>query len=112
MTDKQMRHKTASRSVGRCKYTVYRVYNARDHLLYVGMTKNIRKRMFEHARKPWGPAIEWCSVEVITNRREAQKMEWLAIGSEHPIFNVHGNYDPEWCATSYLAAIHGTESAA
>lgn len=70
---------------------VYRIYDAHDVLLYVGITNNLSTRWSEHAVKPWWRTeahrydVRWYS-----NRDVAKDIEKQAIISERPKCNqVH-----------------------
>lgn len=68
---------------------VYRLYDARGDLLYVGCTGSIVSRLTTHtALKPW-----WSEVRTITlgdplPRGVALDAEVVAIRSEHPRYNI------------------------
>jgi predicted GIY-YIG superfamily endonuclease len=73
------------------RVALYRLFDAADHLLYVGITVNPAARFAEHARtKPWWPdvarrAVAWCD-----NRGIAKAAEAAAIKNEQPVHNDRG----------------------
>jgi hypothetical protein len=72
---------------------VYRIFDADERLLYVGITCNLKARLSNHhACKPWWPdarsaAIEWCA-----DRRIALHQEACAIPGENPRYNITRPY--------------------
>jgi hypothetical protein len=68
---------------------VYWVRAAGD-LLYIGVTKNVEKRLAQHAKlSPWWPA-PWevgYTAEWFANRSDAELAERIAIFWEHPRHN-------------------------
>lgn len=74
---------------------VYRLYDARGALLYVGITRRGRfpQRMREHSSKWWWPQVapHRATVQTFATRRGAETAERLAIASEHPAHNVAGS---------------------
>jgi excinuclease UvrABC nuclease subunit len=72
--------------------TLYRLFNERSELLYVGISVRGEQRMYEHSQSKWW----WLEVEhhVLTQcptRREALELEELAIKLEKPKFNITHN---------------------
>lgn len=71
------------------KPTVYRLYDGKGHLLYVGATINVGSRMVQHRRtQPWWARVRRISVAHYPSRQEAEVAEALAIWRENPRFNV------------------------
>jgi predicted GIY-YIG superfamily endonuclease len=72
---------------------LYRLYDAADSLLYVGITSNPRARFTQHAiYKPWwsevaNTAVSW----LMCTRQEALAVEAAAIRNERPIHNGKHN---------------------
>ena len=71
---------------------VYRMYDANDQLLYVGLTYNIENRFFRdpsnHAdTKPWFNEITFVWVEEFETYADAQEEERHAYAEENPIHN-------------------------
>lgn len=69
-------------------HTLYRAFGADGRLLYVGISKNFKKRKQQHAaRSQWySLAVEWHE-ELYPNRKAALAAEATAILEERPIFN-------------------------
>ena len=71
--------------------TLYRLYDAADALLYVGITGNLEVRFATHASlKPWWPEVGRRTVELYATRTSAAEAELEAIGLERPLHNVQG----------------------
>lgn len=68
---------------------VYRLYDRRATLLYVGLTTQGRDRFDGHARdKAWWPDVENFSVKLYRTEDEARGAERAAIERERPVHNV------------------------
>jgi excinuclease UvrABC nuclease subunit len=71
---------------------VYRLYDRRRRLLYVGITNSLKHRFAQHASdKPWWREVSSRTVRWHGTRREALEAEWRAIKTEAPIHNVQHN---------------------
>lgn len=67
---------------------VYRLYDADDELLYVGMTNNIDRRFGTHAEgKFWWPEVARREVAWLDSRTDAMVAERTAIRNENPRHN-------------------------
>jgi hypothetical protein len=74
---------------------VYRLFDADDRLLYVGVTENVKARFSHHASsKPWWPDVARHTVEWMDNRDDAEAAEKLAISTEMPVWNVRDSPCP------------------
>jgi hypothetical protein len=75
---------------------VYRLFDAADELLYVGMTCDFDQRIGTHARdKPWWPEVARTTCEWFTSRPDAALAEYTAITDENPRYNiVRWNQEP------------------
>lgn len=72
--------------------TVYRMFDADDRLLYVGVTCNTEQRWARHRESSaWWPLVARKTLTVFPNRRAALDAESAAIQSEAPEHNVTGN---------------------
>lgn len=73
---------------------LYRFYDARGVLLYVGITNSPRHRFHQHATNPEN---EWWHAQVshrlhwYDTRRQALRAEYVTIRTEHPIHNKMHN---------------------
>jgi len=68
---------------------VYRLYDANDVLLYVGMTRHPDARCGHHAtHKRWWPEVCRREVQWHTNRAAALRAEAAAIRDEGPCYNA------------------------
>lgn len=71
--------------------TLYRVYDAADALLYVGITNDPAERFGAHAAlKPWWHEAVRISLEHYDTREKCARAELAAIRSEHPRHNIVG----------------------
>lgn len=69
---------------------LYRPYNARGRLLYVGIAVDVESRMKQHeVRSPWYGDVAAMHVELYPDRRSAAAAESEAIAAEWPLWNVH-----------------------
>ena len=67
---------------------LYRLFDARGELLYVGISGNVGRRLAQHDRtKDWAGRISHVAVEHHVTRSSAQAAERLAIRTEQPRFN-------------------------
>ena len=67
---------------------LYRLYDERDVLLYVGITGNPETRFRQHAAdKPWWPEVARKDVEWYGTRRGAEMAEVAAIKLAEPYYN-------------------------
>jgi hypothetical protein len=75
---------------------LYRMFNADDVLLYVGITTNLEDRLADHRIfKGWWRDVVTIRLEHFGTRSEAEAAEILAIDTEHPLWNVrHGSRLP------------------
>lgn len=68
---------------------VYRVYDERGRLLYVGVSTNVFYRMHDHKMySAWWHLADSGTVSRYENRYIARKVEALAIRDESPLYNV------------------------
>lgn len=81
---------------------VYRLFDANDQLLYLGISSELTRRMRAHAKsKPWWADVAWDDVRWYPNRAAAECEEERAIAAEVPKYNVrhhpdepHGGHGP------------------
>ena len=70
---------------------VYRLYDAARRLLYVGIAKDVGKRLTGHARQePWWGEVVYASAQLWPDRKAAAKAEDAAIKTENPVYNERG----------------------
>lgn len=70
---------------------VYRAYAADGTALYIGMTGNLERRLFEHQRRaPWWSRVRKIRIEHFDKRYHAITAEEAAIAEENPAFNQRG----------------------
>lgn len=69
-------------------YTVYRLYDADDRLLYVGCTAHRMSRIEQHESKAWWPEVAFVVVSHHPSRAAARRAEDDAIEAEDPVYNV------------------------
>lgn len=71
---------------------LYRLYDAQDQLLYIGISEDPEKRWAHHAsEKPWWPQVARKQVGWFPTREEAEAAEARAIATEHTPHNVAGS---------------------
>ncbi|MFI6105818.1 hypothetical protein [Streptomyces sp. NPDC051310] len=72
--------------------TLYRMYDAADRLLYIGITCNQSQRWEQHRDKSaWWPLVVRKELTSLPNRQAALAAERAAILAEEPAHNVSGN---------------------
>lgn len=70
---------------------LYRYFNDYGELLYVGITSEPARRMFEHSRHAaWWQSTRGGTFVVYDSREEALAAEEAAIREERPLFNASG----------------------
>jgi predicted GIY-YIG superfamily endonuclease len=68
---------------------LYRYYDARGRLLYIGITNSVTRRDNQHGTgKRWRSQIATSRVEWFPTRTDALEAERRAIRREHPAFNI------------------------
>jgi predicted GIY-YIG superfamily endonuclease len=68
---------------------VYRLYNASDELLYIGMSGRLMARIETHTQtQPWRDQIAYVKADGFPNRKAASRAEREAIRIENPKYNV------------------------
>jgi hypothetical protein len=73
---------------------LYRLYDAEDQLLYVGISWSALGRMSQHkAEKPWFGDVARIEIVITESRAEAEHLERLAIRNERPLYNKQHNTD-------------------
>lgn len=75
-----------------CKTSVYRLYDAVGNLLYIGCSKNVKRRTTDHKSKHWGAHIDRVLEVEYPTRSEALNEEIKAIMVEAPYFNSARTY--------------------
>jgi predicted GIY-YIG superfamily endonuclease len=73
--------------------TLYRLFDARGELLYLGIAGNPGRRFEQHAKdKPWWTEVDTIKLEHFDHRSTAEAAEIRAIKTERPRHNVvHNN---------------------
>lgn len=69
---------------------LYRMFDDRDRLLYVGITGDLGQRLGEHSFKRWFPLVERITLEWLPTRAAALLAEKRAISTERPRYNKAG----------------------
>lgn len=70
------------------EHTLYRLFDAEDNLLYVGVTFMLGNRFYEHSKKRWWADVARRELVTFENRREALEAEREAIQTEGPRHNI------------------------
>ena len=69
--------------------SLYRHFDATGVLLYVGVSKNVDKRSWEHRKeRAWFAEVASTTVEPFPTRQKAEAAERVAIRNENPKHNV------------------------
>ena len=81
--------------VGEGRHALYRFYDDRENLLYVGITDDPWRRWREHVRiQPWYPQVKHQAVTWYEGKIAAEVAERIAIRRERPRFNIAGAVRP------------------
>lgn len=76
-------------------HILYRCFNKKDALLYVGMTSDPEHRFKSHREtKIWWKYVDHITLQPYPNRRQLEYAETSAIRMETPKFNVINTYVP------------------
>lgn len=71
--------------------TLYRFFDDRDRLLYVGISSNPGRRFSQHGlAKPWWDQVARSTMEHFPTRSLAEMAERQAIWDENPLYNIRG----------------------
>ncbi|WP_136244883.1 GIY-YIG nuclease family protein [Mycobacterium intracellulare] len=70
------------------RHVLYRFYNAREELLYIGITRHPMARFRSHQKdKTWWPEVAAITVENHASRNQLMIAERRAIMAEKPLYN-------------------------
>ena len=73
-------------------YFLYRFYDEDDTLLYIGITNDPERRLYQHtAQKPWADDIARTEYAVFANKTEATAAEAALIKQLSPLHNIVHN---------------------
>lgn len=76
---------------------VYRLYDAEDRLLYVGITVNPKSRLRDHrTKKPWWHEVARTETRWFDTRPEAEDVEGVAIRDERPLYDATHRMGGGW----------------
>jgi len=67
---------------------VYRLYDAEDRLLYIGLTMGTERRFEKHRRRPWWKDVTRTDIQVHPDRESAKSAERVALNTENPMHNL------------------------
>lgn len=85
----------ASEVVPLVPYALYRWFDIKDRLLYIGKTRRLDRRVASHiARSEWMQFVARSTVERRETSGDLSRAERVAIETEHPIFNKQYNDTP------------------
>lgn len=72
------------------QHWVYRMWDSRDRLLYIGVTSgDIRTRASGHKfEKPWWPLVHRVETTEFPDRKSAAEAERVALAEERSVFNI------------------------
>lgn len=77
------------RSVASGSQILYRMFDDKDVLLYVGITNSLERRLKQHSEeKPWFTRIDRVEIEKFESRKEVENAERHAILNEKPLHNI------------------------
>lgn len=89
-------------------HVLYRMFNATDDLLYVGLTNNPKGRIGNHAVKDWWISVAYIRLEHFATRDELKAAETKAIREERPLFNATFTpFTARWCQSEGHGAPRG-----
>jgi excinuclease UvrABC nuclease subunit len=72
-------------------HALYRFFDGRGRLLYVGISGELPRRLYEHDRdRSWWTEVVQITVEWLSGRHEALRAEQVAIKTEEPLYNTQG----------------------
>lgn len=71
---------------------VYRAYDKRHVLLYIGSTNDVRARLIAHRRTSWWPRVAVVTRTEFPTASAARDAESAAIKAEAPLYNISGAY--------------------
>lgn len=92
---------------------LYRLYNGRGRLLYVGTSKDPWARFAQHRRERpiMTEAVRRGRITVHASELDAKRAEREAITTEHPVFNVaHRRPTADWSREDYRRFIADTKA--
>jgi len=70
---------------------LYRLFDAAEQLLYVGISTQPETRWTQHAAdKPWWPLVQRRKTEWHPDREAAESAERIAVRTEEPLYNTAG----------------------
>jgi hypothetical protein len=69
-------------------HALYRMFDEHGHLLYIGITGDLGKRLGQHSFKRWFPLVQRITLEWLPNRAAALVAERRAISAERPRYNL------------------------
>lgn len=73
-------------------HILYRFFNERGRLLYVGITNSIPGRFTAHRNtKGWWSEVDNCKIEFWPSRPDLEEAERAAIAAEDPRYNIAGS---------------------
>lgn len=68
--------------------TLYKQYDSDGTLLYVGVTRDVHKRLIQHGcHSPWWKQVQLVKLEHFNSHDEAIKAERNAVINEKPLWN-------------------------
>lgn len=73
------------------QHILYRMFDDKFRLLYVGMTLDVARRLDQHSCKPWWPDVVHVTLERFESRPELAAAEVRVIKSEKPKHNKQHN---------------------
>jgi len=79
-------------------HNVYFTYSAGHTLLYVGVTRNVKTRLYAHKQtSAWFEHMVYSRVREFTDRSKAEAFEARAIAILKPLYNIRGINPDEVC---------------
>lgn len=73
-------------------YVLYRAYDDKEKLLYVGQSISVMNRLKQHMKSSeWSGIVNNITLQRFKNQRQLSRAELKAIEEEKPVYNIAHN---------------------